>query len=299
MDRFGTMEAFVRVVETGSFSEAARQLRIGQPSVSKAIAQLEERLGVKLLARTTRGLSATSEGEAFFRHARRSIEESGEADLAARTAGAGLTGRLRVSAAVTFARLHLIPHLGPFIAQHPDLDLELLLDDQNVDLLEGGIDLALRMGHLADSTLTARRLAESPRIVVGTRAYFDRHGVPATPAQLVTHNAVIYDQRGGGPTWEFHSGDVAESVTVRGKLRVSAAEGVREAVLAGLGYAVASEWMFSPELARGDVITVLDDWRLPTIPLWALSPTGRQPNAKVRSFVEFVSSRIGNTEAAS
>lgn len=286
------MEAFVRVVETGSFSEAARQLRIGQPSVSKAIAQLEDRLGVKLLARSTRGLAPTPEGHEYFRHARRSIDESNEADLAARTAGAGLTGRLRVSAAVTFARLHLIPHLGMFLAQHPELELELVLDDRNVDLLEAGIDVALRMGDLADSLLTVRRIAETERVVVGAPAYFARTGVPATPADLAAHQAVIYDRRGGGATWEFRAGQLAEAVTLRGRLRVTAAEGVREAVLAGLGLAIASRWMFAAELARGEVVAVLDAWQLPAISLWAMFPTGRQPNAKVRSFVDFVAAQL-------
>nr|HEX4317148.1 LysR family transcriptional regulator [Kofleriaceae bacterium] len=294
MDRFGTMEAFVRVVETGSFSEAARQLRIGQPSVSKAIAQLEDRLGVKLLARTTRGLAATEQGHEFFRHAKRSLDAAQEADLSARASGTGLTGRLRVSAAVTFARLHLIPRLGEFLDQHPELELDFVLDDRSVDLLEGGIDVALRMGHLADSTLTARRIADSPRVVVGTPAYFERTGIPTTPAELVDHQAIIYDQRAGGTTWEFHADDVAATVTTRGRFRVTAAEGLREAVFAHLGFAIASQWMFEPELTRGDVIAVLADWKLPSIPLWALVPTGRQPNAKIRSFVDFVATTLGS-----
>src|ERR1700743_1592155 len=151
MNHFAAMEAFVRVVETGSFSSAARQLDVGQPSVSKMIAQLEDRLGVRLLLRSTHGLTPTEAGQNFYERAVRSLEEADEADLAARGAAATLSGRLRICAAVTFARLHVVPHLPLFLAEHPDLEIEVVLDDRNIDLVEAGIDIALRMGALADS----------------------------------------------------------------------------------------------------------------------------------------------------
>ena len=141
MDRLASMETFVRVVETGSFSGAARQLRVGQPAVSKSVAQLEEYLGVKLLTRSTRGLTPTEAGLGYLDRARRALEEAAEAELAARGAGAGLKGRLRICGAVTFARIHLIPLLPQFMAQHPDLDLEVVLDDRQIDLVQEGIDV--------------------------------------------------------------------------------------------------------------------------------------------------------------
>jgi DNA-binding transcriptional LysR family regulator len=158
MDRLAAMEAFVVVVDTGSFSAAARRLNVGQPTLSKMLAQLEERLGVKLLVRTTRGLTATEAGLNFYERARRSIEEADEAELAARGAGSGLTGRLRICAAVTFARIHLMPRLPEFLARHPELEMDVVLDDRNIDLVQEGIDVGLRMGRLADSSLTARRI---------------------------------------------------------------------------------------------------------------------------------------------
>src|ERR1700675_425306 len=161
MDRLASMETFVRVVETGSFSGAARQLRVGQPAVSKTVAQLEEYLGVKLLTRSTRGLTPTEAGLGYLERAKRALEEAAEAELAARGAGAGLKGRLRVCAAVTFARIHLIPLLPKFLAQNPELELEVVLDDRQIDLVQEGIDVALRMGKMMDSTLTARRIARS------------------------------------------------------------------------------------------------------------------------------------------
>ena len=168
----------------------------------------------------------------------------------------------------------------------------MVLDDRNVDLIEAGIDVALRMGDLVDSGLTARKIAQGRRLVLGTPAYFERAGEPLTPADLVSHQAIVYDQRGGGAVWTFQQGTANTAVTLRGRLRITAAEGIREAVLAGLGLTVSSEWMFVPELRAGTVMTVLQDWTLPPIDLWAVFPTGRQASAKARAFVAFVESRM-------
>ena len=288
MDRLAAMEAFVVVVDTGSFSAAARRLNVGQPAVSKTVAQLEERLGVKLLVRTTRGLTATEAGLNYYERARRSIEEADEAELAARGAGSGLTGRLRICGAVTFASIHLMPRLPEFLTRHPELEMEVVLDDRNIDLVQEGIDVALRMGQLSDSSLTAKRIASGRHVVVGTPAYFARTGEPTAPDDLAAHQAVIYDQGGGGRDWTFQRDDAEIAVTLKGRLRVSAAEGVRAAVLADAGIAVASEWMFSPEIAEGTVKVILQDWELPRIGLWAVFPAGRIATTKARTFTEFV-----------
>src|SRR6266446_2069051 len=288
MDRLAAMEAFLLVVDTGSFSAAARRLHVGQPAVSKLVAQLEERLGVKLLVRTTRGLTATEAGLNYYERARRSIEEADEAELAARGAGSSLTGKLRVSAAVTFARIHLMPRLPEFLARHPALEIDFVLDDRNVDLVQEGIDVGLRMGRLVDSSLTARRIASVRHMVVGTPAYFARAGEPTAPGELSAHQAVIYAQKGGGAVWSFRSDEVEVSITLEGRLRVSAAEGVRAAVFAGAGIAIASEWMFAPEILDGTVKVVLQNWELPRIDLWAVFPAGRTATTKARTFVSFV-----------
>ena len=184
MDRLAAMETFVCVVETGSFSAAARRLNIGQPAVSKTIAHLEKRLAVSLLLRSTRGLTPTEAGLAFFERAKRALEEADEADNAARGIASGLSGHLRISAAVTFGRLHIVPQLGPFLDQHPQLNIDLMLDDRNINLVEEGIDVALRMGALTDSGLTARKITDCRRVVLGTPAYFARYGEPNCPAEL-------------------------------------------------------------------------------------------------------------------
>jgi DNA-binding transcriptional LysR family regulator len=287
MDRLAAMEAFVLVVDSGSFSAAARHLNVGQPAISKTVAQLEDRLGVKLLVRSTRGLAPTEAGLNFYERARRSIEEADEAELAARGAGQGLTGKLRLCAAVTFARLHLMPRLPEFLARHPDLEMEVVLDDRNVDLVQEGIDVALRMGRLADTAMTARRIATTRHVVVGTAAYFARAGKPVSPGDLIAHEAVIYSQRGSGPVWTFQREGAELAVTVKGRLHVTAAEGVRAAVLADAGITIASEWMFAPELAAGTVKAVLQDWDLPPMDLWAVYPAGRAATTKARTFIAF------------
>jgi len=292
MDRLAAMETFVRVIDAGSFSGAAKLLRVGQPAVSKAIAQLEKRLGVRLLLRSSHGLKPTEAGRNFYQRAKRSIEEADEAEFAARGEGAALSGRLRITGAVAFTCLHMIPRLPAFFADHPQLDVELVLDDQNIDLIEAGIDVAFRFGELGDSSLTARKIARRPRRVMGLPAYFEAMGVPQTPADLVKHHAVVYDQQGGGTDWTFRRGAVETSIKVDGRVRVTVAEGVRQAVFSGLGLVIASEWMFEPELRSGAVTSVLDDWMLPSIDLWAIFPAGRQASAKARAFVHFLEKQL-------
>jgi DNA-binding transcriptional LysR family regulator len=276
------------VVDAGSFSAAARRLHVGQPAVSKTIAQLEEKLGVRLLLRSTRGLTPTEAGLQYYERAKRSIEEANEAELLARGAGKGLTGKLRVGAAVTFTSLHVIPHLETFLAAHPDLQIDIVLDDRQIDLLEHGIDVALRMGSLGDSSMTARRLAQTRRVALATPAYLKAHGEPKTPAELARHQAVIYNPGGGPGIWHFRRGETEASVAVTGRIHVSAAEGVRAAVMADMGITVASEWMFSEEIRNGAVKILLDEWSLPAIDLWAVFPTGRMVSAKARAFADFV-----------
>ena len=299
IDRLTLMETYVCVVDTGSFSAAARRLDVGQPAVSKAIAQLEERLGARLLLRSTRGLTPTEAGQSFYDGARRTIAQADEADLAARGSGASLSGRLRICAAVTFARLHIIPRLGEFLAAHPDLSIDVVLDDRQIDLLEQGIDVALRMGELSDSAMTARKIVQGRRAVIGTASYFAAHGIPRAPADLVAHEAVVYAQDiGGTGTWSFRRDSTEVSVAVSGRIRVTAAEGVRAAVFADMGLAIASEWMFGPELASGTVKAVLTDWTLPHIDLWAVYPSGRLASAKARAFVAFVQATMGEGNPA-
>jgi DNA-binding transcriptional LysR family regulator len=209
--------------------------------------------------------------------------------LAARGTAAGLTGKLRVSAAVCFARLHIVPKLPGFLSKHPDLEVELLLDDRNIDLVEEGVDLALRMGDLRDSNMTARRIGEARRRVLATPAYFDRCGIPTKPADLLEHHAVVYTRDiNSGEDWTFRRDSVEQSIRLQSRVKISATEGLRAAVFSDIGLAVASEWAFSPELKSGAVVAVMDDWKLPGIALSVLYPTGRMASGKARQFAAFV-----------
>jgi DNA-binding transcriptional LysR family regulator len=296
MDRLREMEVFSRVIETGSFSAAARDMKLGQPAVSKAIAALEERLGVRLLVRSTRQLSPSEAGTAFYERALRAIAEANEAEAAAQGAGAGLEGRLRICAPVTFARLHLVPKLGAFLGAHPKLRLELVMDDRVIDLVAENIDAALRLGSLSDSSLRARKLAQAERYVVATPEYLARRGVPSNPTDLLEHDGIIYGQSSGGQEWVFRRGTSETSIRLRARLTLSAAEGVREAVLAGQGYAITSGWMFAPELASGTVVPVLKEWTLPSMELWVIYPSGKLTSSKARAFVKWFEMTMGEPQ---
>jgi DNA-binding transcriptional LysR family regulator len=290
MDRLAAIEIFVRVIDAGSFSAAARHQGIGQPAVSKAIAQLEDWLGVRLLLRSTRSLTPTDAGRNFYNHAKRTVEEADEAVRAARGVAVGLCGRLRVSAPVCFARLHLVPQLPRFLAKHPDLDLELMLDERSIDLVDEGIDVALIMGAMPDSSMVARKIGQARRLVMATPAYLERHGTPASPGDLQAHQVVIYTRDGVGEACTFRQGTAEATVTPRGRVSITASEGVRAAVLADIGLTIASEWSFTPELISGAVVSVIEDWALAPIALSVVFPTGRLVSAKAREFVSFVES---------
>lgn len=286
MDRFQAMATYIRVVDTGSFSAAARQLNVGQPAVSKIVAQLESRLQTRLLTRSTHGLTPTEAGQRYYERALTALQEADEAELAARGAGKGLSGKLRLSAATTFARLHIIPQLPRFLEEHPELDVDVILDDRVIDLIAEGIDVSLRMGNLPDSGVVARKLATGPRSVMATPQYLAKKGEPKNPADLVEHEAVLYNPQPS--VWSFTCQDAVVSTALRGRIRVSAAEGQRAAVLSHMGLCIASDWMFADELKNGTVQKVLTSWQLPAIDLWAVFPHGRLASAKARQFAGFV-----------
>jgi DNA-binding transcriptional LysR family regulator len=248
------------------------------------------------LTRSTRKLSPTEAGTAFYERALRAIGEANEAEAAAQGAGAGLEGRLRISAPVTFSRLHLVPKLGSFFDVHPKVRLDLVMDDRMVDLLAENIDVALRMGVLTDSALKARKLGQADRLVVASPAYLTRRGVPRTPTDLLEHDGIIYGQSSGGQEWVFRRGTSETSVYLKTRLKLSAAEGVREAVLAGQGFAIASRWMFARELKSGEVASVLSEWSLPPMDLWVIYPSGRLTNAKARAFITWFEKTICEAE---
>jgi DNA-binding transcriptional LysR family regulator len=296
MDLISTMRSFVRVFETRSFSAAAKDLSRSQPSVSKAVAQLERELNVQLFLRSTRGLTPTEAGQKFYEHAMRTLDEAELAVKAVKDAHAPLTGKLRVSGTITFMRQHIIPKLPILLARHPGLCLDLLLDDGNVGLIEEGVEVALRMGKLASSNLTARKIGQCRRIVVATPSYLETNGTPSDPTDLIKHAAIVLSRGEGGDQVTFTKDGLSTEVVLRPRLRISALEGVRAAVLSGLGVAVASEWIFQDELESGQVVEVLTEWNMAILDLWSVLPGGaRYPSPKARAFIAFVEEQLAAT----
>ncbi len=288
MDRLGAMAQFVRVVEAGSFSAAARILGLGQPAISKAIAQLEHRLGVRLFFRTTRALSLTDAGKIYYDRAKAALDAAEEAEAAAKGAGAALAGRLRVCAPVTLARIQIVPALRGFMTLHPGLELELILDDRRVNLVEEGIDVAIRAGALDDTSMVAQRLARSERRIVATPEFWAAHTEIRRPADLAALPFVSYGVERPDVEWNFSRKGETEKVRFSSRLKLSALEGVRAAIFAGMGFGVLSDWASRDALLSGRIERRLQGFALPAIDLWAVFPAGRQPAARARAFADHV-----------
>jgi DNA-binding transcriptional LysR family regulator len=297
-DRLLEMSVFVRAAETGSFSRAAREFRMSQPSVSRMVASLEARLGVTLLLRTTRRVTPTESGALFLERARQILGDLDEAAQAARGVDS-LHGVLRVAMSGSFGTREVIPRLPGFLAQHPQLRLELLISDRTDDLVLEGADMALRMGRLADSGFGARLIASAPRLAVASSAYLRERGAPETLADLSRHDCIVGPGLTGKPGWSFSRAGAATSVAVEGRVQVASAEGVMACVKAGLGIAVVSQWMCRAELARGELKPILPDYQLDPVEVHALYPAGRRPSAKVRTFSDYLAATIGETVTTS
>lgn len=299
MDKLQAMSAFVRVVEAGSFSAVARELDTTQSAVSKQVAALEADLGARLLTRTTRSLALTEQGARYFEQARRLVAEIAEAESAVRSGEQELTGWLRVAASVGFGRLRVLPLVQSFLAMHGNVSIDLRLSDGFVDLIEQGIDIAVRLGELPDSGLLARRIATTPRWLVAHRDYLRRlpkgRKIPRTPEDLLHHNCIVYTEVPWRGVWKFTAGagapepvGSARTARVRGNLQTNSSEVIRASVLAGMGIGFSPTWLFEEELAGGAVQHLLPDWETAQIPVHLVSPPERRQSAKVRAFAEHV-----------
>lgn len=305
MDKLQAMSAFVRVVEAGSFSAVARELDATQSAISKQVAALEADLGARLLTRTTRSLALTEEGARYFEQARRLVAEIAEAESAVRSGEQELTGWLRVAASVGYGRLRVMPLVQSFLARHGRVRIDLRLNDGFVDLVEQGIDIAVRLGELADSSLVARRIATTPRWLVAHRDYLRRlpkgRKTPRAPEDLLQHNCIVYTEVPWRSFWKFTAGPGApepigsvRTVQVQGNLQTNSSEVIRGAVLAGMGIGFSPNWLFEDELASGEVQHLLPDWESAGIPIHLVSPTERRQSAKVRAFAEHLAQALGS-----
>jgi DNA-binding transcriptional LysR family regulator len=295
-DHLAAMAVFARVVEAGSFSEAARALGLSKSAVSKQVGRLEDRLGTRLMNRTTRQLSLTEAGTAFYEHCRQLVADAEAAESAVTHLAAAPRGTLRVNAPMSFGQLHVAPALPDFLAAYPELSVEMQLNDRTVDLIEEGFDLAIRIGRLSDSSLIARRLAPMRRVVCAAPAYVERHGRPAHPRDLKHHECLIYSYLSSGREWRFQGPEGELRVPIQGRLEVNNGDALLAAAREGFGLVMLPTFLCADDLRAGRLEQVLADYCEPegvAGGVHAVFPASRNLSPKVRVFVDYLVGRFG------
>ena len=289
MDRLAGLDLFIRVVETGSFSKAAEDLGIAQPTATKAVAAIEERLGARLLHRSTRGVTPTSVGALYYEKCKRISHDVEDAENLATLLQSGIGGQIRISTSLAFGRRVMVPLVLRHMREHPGVGIDLLFDDRYVNLVEQGVDLAIRMGRLADSTLGSRYLGTNPWVMVASVAYLSQNPAPRVPADLAGHNCMIYSSVQGDERWSF-TGPLGEaiSVPVAGRLRTNNLSAVLAATRAGKGLAVLPWYVARESVADASLTPVLTDYTLPAQEVHAVYPSPKLVSTKVTSFVAYL-----------
>ena len=294
MENLADIAVFVRVVERGSFTAAADDLALSRAVVSKYISRLEERLGARLLHRTTRRLALTEAGATLFESSRGALERIEEAQAAVARFQSAPRGRLRVSAPMSFGILHLGPAIASFSEEYPEVTLDMRLDDRFVNLVEEGVDVAIRIGALTDSTLVARKLGITRAVACASPAYLAQHGEPRAPEELAGHDCLIYSYLADANVWRFTArGGREVPVAVAGRLRVNNGIVLAEAALAGRGVLVTPSFYVAPMLRDGRLRRILPDHRLPELGIYAVYPQRAHVPPKVRVFIDHLAARFG------
>ncbi|HVH36475.1 MAG TPA: LysR family transcriptional regulator [Tahibacter sp.] len=293
MDKLQAMQLFVRVVDSGSYTAAADQMEISRALASKLVQALEDQLGVRLLHRTTRKLSLTEAGERYYQRVSEILGSLNEAEALASELQADPRGRLRVSAPMSFAIHHLGAAVAEFQQRHPRIELELTLNDRQVDLVEEGFDMAVRIAKLADSSLVARRIAPCRMLLVASPDYLRRAGEPQHPQDLVAHNYLSYTLAARRDEIVLVNGAERETVNLNGSLRVNNGDVIASAAAAGLGFCVSPSFLVWQRLQRGELVELLPQWQIPEIAVHAVYPAGRTLPAKTRSFIDYLVERFG------
>jgi DNA-binding transcriptional LysR family regulator len=296
-DRFLSLQLFIRVASTGSFSLAAREMGISQPTASRIVAALEKQVGVALFTRTTRAVTLTEAGSDYLVRAEAILAALDEADLAARGTGE-LRGTLRIAVSTSFAVRAVLPRLYPFAEKHPKLRIEFILNDEKQDLVGDAVDVALRIGTLSDSSAVAKKIGVNHRVVAASPAYLARAGTPLIPSDLTKHSIIIGPAGRGMEGWAFKKDGKATSIRVEGRYILNGAEGATAAAVAGLGILSSGALSMLRELESGKLVRVLTDWEMGTADINVVLPAGRAAKPSARAFTEFVSSELRKQEAA-
>jgi DNA-binding transcriptional LysR family regulator len=291
MDTISLFRAFIRVV-AGSFTRVAQEQNSSQPTVSRQVAALEEHLGTRLFTRTTRKMTLTDDGRGFYERAKLAIEAVSEAEDTVGRRRSRPSGALRLAMPVVFGRLRVIPHLKEFLTRYPDVTIDLAMNDTNADLVEEGIDLAIRSGEVTDSALIARKIGVTRRVVVASPSYLRGKTLPKRPGDLAAHDCITFTGLTAGVHWRFEGPDGAVSVEVKGPVRTRNSEGIREAVLSGLGIAYAPVWHFTDEIEKGRLVALLDGYEPKPEPIHAVYPSRRFVPQKTRAMIDFLEQRF-------
>lgn len=296
MDRIGDIGLFLRVLDLGSISAAARSLDLSVAVASQRLQRLERELGVRLLHRTTRRLHATPEGAVLAEQGRALVDDLEALGASLRQAGTGITGTLRVTTSSSFGRLYVSPLLPEFLGRHPGVSLSVNLSDHVLDLVSAGFDLAIRIGALDDSALVARRLANNRRLLCASPDYVRRRGMPRTPQDLARHDCLLLvGSQGRQDVWRLGDGAGGEiAVRVRGRIEANTGELLSDAALAGFGIALHSSWHVCADLQAGRLVQVLPDYPLADTGIYAVMPQRRLVPPRVRAFVDFLAERFGD-----
>jgi len=291
-DTLALFRAFIRVVEAGSFTRVAQEQNSSQPTVSRQVAALEEHLGTRLFTRTTRKLTLTDDGRGFYERARLAIEAVSEAEDAVGRRRSRPSGALRLAMPVVFGRLRVIPHLKEFLTRYPEVSIDLVMNDANADLVEEGIDLAIRSGEIADSSLIARKIGVTRRVVVAAPSYLRGKALPKHPADLAAHDCLTFTGIPAGVRWQFESPEGPVSVEVKGRVRTRNSEGIREALLSGLGIGFAPIWHFTDEIESGRLRILLHGYEPKPESIHAAYPSRRFVPQKTRVMIDFLEQRF-------
>jgi DNA-binding transcriptional LysR family regulator len=288
MDRIEAMQTFVMVADLQGFAPAARKLGLSPPAVTRLIAALEERLGARLLQRTTRKVALTDAGARYLERARRILADIEEAELAAESERTRPAGRLVVSAPVGFGRLHVSPVMSAYLERYPEVSGELRLEDRVVNLVEDGVDLAVRIGQLPDSSLVARQVGEMRRIVVGSPAYLKARGEPKTPEGLSLHQIIQFGASALAADWRFARDDEELRINVMPRFSSNVADAAIQYAIVGGGLTRVLAYQAADSIRRGRLKIVLQKFELPALPVHIVYPTTRLLSAKVRAFIDLV-----------
>lgn len=297
MNLFSSIELFVKTIEVGSFSELGRQLHMAPSSISRQINALEEELGVRLLQRTTRNINLTEAGQVYYDRVSKILVDLDEAQLAISQLQATPRGVLRMNVAVPFGERIIVPLISGFLSSYPDLNIDLTLEDRAIDLVEGRVDLAIRIGRLADSSIVARRLADNHFVVCASKRYLDLYGYPATPEDLARHNCIVNRNISAGNAWEFRKDKSVRKIVVTGNFQANSGGALYSALLSNLGIAALPTWYVGEDIKQGKLCRLFEEYEmsLPAMSnagIFALYPAGQYLPPKVRVFIDYLLEKL-------